>query len=312
MKGLAFGLSTLLRFGTLIGAVGCGLLGEEDKEGSSKDAIEGDYWWAGARVTYADDDIWGRRSRLTGLIVHKTRATLARSGSSYVLTLPECENGALLTRSHSSDRMLFASNVECVITDAGSALGYKSWTIPTLRIDLNRRALDYRLCVTNVSDETKCSQDTAVFVPMGNADGRGGSAGSDGTSDLVNFANSERAWQVDHEKSRSVACAELEPTGVDCIEGLQRIRTEGRNGTLYRMKDGRFYLGGYDCYLPSDSYDGDPIRCGDSFEGMTDVGIPTMWIYNFSFDGEALHFEAEMHAQESTYWYILDGAVVPL
>jgi hypothetical protein len=89
-------------------------------------------------------------------------------------------------------------------------------------------------------------------------------------------------------------------------EALSHIRT------IFACANGRFYLGGYDCYLPSSSYEGDPIRCGDSFEGMVDVGIPTMWIYKFTLDGEDLHFEAEMRAQDSTYWYILDGPVVPL
>jgi len=144
------------------------------------------------------------------------------------------------------------------------------------------------------------------------SDGVGEAGGSDGTSELVNFADSVRAWKLNNEEAGSLACAELAPSGLDCVQGIQSIRFKGRRGTLHEMKDGRFYLGGYDCYLPSNTYEGEPIRCGDSFEGMVDVGIPTTWIYKFSFDGNALHFEAEMRAQESTYWYILDGLVVPM
>jgi hypothetical protein len=298
----------------LVGAIclgACGLIGKTPSPSESSSEVEGAYWWQGTRLTFGDDDTWGQLSRISGALVYGTTANLLLKGEAFVLTIPECQSGITLKSSRSSGEVLAAAGVDCAIDDTAQALGYVRWRIEDLRLDLTRRAMDYRLCVTDASERLSCSQNNAVFVPMENTTGVGGAVGSDGTSELVNFADSVRGWQLNNDLSVSWQCGEVASSGEGCEPGTKSIRTGGRRGTLHRMKDGRYYLAGYDCYVPN-PYDGEPIRCGDSFEGMADVGIPTAWIYKFSLSGVDLHFEAEMRGKDYKYYLIVEGPVVPL
>lgn len=292
------------------GALSCG---KSTSGGPSPRIDEGRYFRTGASVSFKDHSLWGPLSYFSATNVGANVATITRRGEGYHLELSDCPNGLPLRPVDNTGRVWLSDGVDCELDDVVKLLGYTSRTYRALRVDFPRRALEYRACFSLVDETVGCGQVTGVFSPMGDApEGAGGAGGSDGTSELVNFADSVRAWKLDNERSGSLACAELGPSGIDCAEGTQGVSHKGRYGTLHEMEDGRFYLGGYDCYLPSDTYEGEPIRCGDSFEGLVDVGIPTAFIYKFSFDGYALHFVAEMHAQESTYWYILDGVVTPL
>jgi len=104
-------------------------------------------------------------------------------------------------------------------------------------------------------------------------------------------------------------CAALDETGEACDPGFRNIRSRKISGTVHEMKEGRYYLAGYDCYVEN-GYEGEPIRCGQSFDGGEDVGIPEAWIYRFELKGAELHFKAEMRGKDYTYYLIVDAPLV--
>ncbi len=190
-----------------------------------------------------------------------------------------------------------------------------SWRIPSLRVDLQRRVLLERHCVTRTEGTITCGQSTSTFSPLGEG-GAGGAAAIASEGSLsregVNFADSRFAWRLDNENARRWECAEVDPSGEGCVPGVGlNVRHGGGRGALYRMDDGRYYIAGYDCYV-TNRYDGEPIRCGQSFDGMADIGIPEAWIYYFDLTGPNLHFEAEMRGKDYKYYVVVKAPVVPM
>jgi hypothetical protein len=295
----------------LAALAGCGRIGSEERPTPASGA-EGQYRRVGSQVFFHDDeDTWGSLSRSTGPTVGDNVATVERKTEGYLLKLSDCESGVPLVAVGSSGRVFSAENVDCVTDNTAKGLGYTRWLYTSLRLDLDERAIKSRLCVTDVDKKTGCGQATDVFSPLEGGRSAGGAGGSDGTGNLVNFADSVRAWTLDKDRSMSWQCGKLPASGAGCDPGAINIRTQGQRGTVYQVKDGRYYVAGYDCYVPN-PYDGEPIRCGQSFDGMADVGIPTAWIYKFSLSGVDLHFEAEMRGKDYKYYLIVDGPVLPL
>lgn len=290
---------------------GCGGIVEYGpREGTPSEApasIEGTYWWSGGTLFYGEATL-GPFSKSRGATAPSTHDQLTLRDGRYMLTIPACQSGIPLSFGNSDSCLLEAQEVDCAIDDTGKALGYVRWTIGGLRIDLERRALAERFCIAYIDGSIGCGQTTSSFQPLGE-----GSAGEAGTKvdrddlplEVVNFSDSNRAWRLDNENSAMWECAQVDPSGNGCVVGEGRDHLSyGPRDALYRMNDGRFYIAGYDCYVKS-PYDGEPIRCGESFQGMADIGLPEAWIYYFNLQGSDLHFEVEMHGKDYKYYVIV-------
>lgn len=286
---------------------GCGLL---DK-GDDPQRVDGNYWRFGAQVAFRDDSPEGLPTRLTGGSNLTHPSSIIRRGDGYVLVIPACKSGIPLTRSDRFPEVLTASNVNCPVDDLSKALGYTERVFTALRIDLKRRSLANRECGTSVDGSVGCAQATGTFVPLEGEGGGGGAASGPLDPKLANFSDSVRAWRFDNASDAAVMwqCAALDGTGEACDPGFRNIRSRKISGTVHEMKDGRYYLAGYDCSVEN-GYDGEPLRCGQSFDGGEDVGIPQAWIYRFELNGTDLHFKAEMRGKDYTYYLIVDAPLV--
>lgn len=243
-----------------------------------------------------------------------TSLTRARSSEGTIATslvIPACAHGIPLIQSDRFPEVLTASNVNCVLNDLSKALGYTERRFTALHIDLKRRFLANRECTTSVEGSIGCGQATGTFVPF-EGEGSGGGA-SNGRLDpkLANFSDSVRAWRFDSESDAAVMrqYAALDESGEACDPGSRSIRSIRISGTVHEMKDGRYYLAGYDCDVEN-GYDGEPLRCGQSFDGGEDDGIPQAWIYRFELNGAEVHFKAEMRGKDFTYYPIVNAPLV--
>jgi hypothetical protein len=258
------------------------------------------------------DDTFGPRSHLSGS-VQTHQAAILKRGDRYLLRVPACESGIPLTPASSSLGVFTADDVDCPVSDVLRALGYTRRVFTALRVNLTRRSIGKRECLTSIDGSVGCGQATGVFVPFEGEGSGGGGAASSGRLDpkLANFSDSVRAWRFDNESDAAVMwqCAALDETGEACDPGLRNIRSRRISGTVHEMKDGRYYLAGYDCYVEN-GYEGEPLRCGQSFDGGEDVGIPQAWIYRFELNGTDLHFKAEMRGKDYTYYLIVDAPLV--
>lgn len=275
--------------------------------------VEGVYWWSGAGVSYREGAL-GPFTRNSGATAHGTQATIALNGGQFSLVIPACESGVPLSSDPSKPRLLIAENVNCALDDIATALGQTSRVLVGVRVDLDRRSMEQRQCLTYADGSTTCGQSNSSFQPLGEG-GAGGAAAiaseGDITRDAVNFADSHLAWRLDNESSVMWECTEVDPAGEGCVAGLPRRQISGIRGALYRMNGGRYYIPGYDCYV-TNRYDGEPIRCGQSFDGMADIGIPEAWLYYFDLTGPNLHFEAEMRGKDYKYYVVVKAPVVPM
>lgn len=296
---------------------GCGGLVEYGpREGTPSDApasIEGTYWWSGAGVSYGEGAL-GPFTKNTGATTHAAEAQITRQGERYFLTIPDCQSGIPLTTVPASPRFFMARDVDCAIDDIGKALGLAQRSIQGLRINLERRAMAVRECLTYEDGTTTCGQSTSSFQPLGEGSaGRGAAIAGRGdpSRKVVNFSDSRFAWRFDKDNSVMWECAEVDRSKHECAAGAFRKQIEGISGALYRMNDGLFHIAGYDCRIAV-PYSGDPYRCGDSYEGMADIGLPEAWIYYFNLQGSDLHFEIEMHGKDYKYYVIVKAPVVPM
>lgn len=286
---------------------GCGLL---DKGGDQRRA-EGIYWQFGAQVASRDDSPGGLPTRLTGGSKFTHPGTIIRRENRYFLDVPACTNEIPLTLNEDFSEVFTAHREQCAPTEAAKALGYTERFYTALRIDLKRRFSANRECVTAIDGSVGCAQATGTFVPLEGEGGGGGAASGPLDPKLANFADSVRAWRFDNESDAAVMwqCEALNDTGEACDPGFRNIRSRKISGTVHEMKDGRYYLAGYDCSVEN-GYDGEPLRCGQSFDGGEDVGIPEAWIYRFELKGAELHFKAEMRGKDYTYYLIVDAPLV--
>lgn len=302
-------LSTWTVFFYAIILTGCGLLNKGDGQARA----EGNYWRFGTQVYFIDDSPGGLPTRLTGGSNLTHSSSIIRRGDGHVLVIPACKSGIPLTRSDRFPEVLTASNVNCPVDDLSKALGYTERVFTALHIDLNRRFMANRECLTSIDGSVGCAQATGVFVPFEGEGSGGGGGASSGRLDpkLANFSDSVRAWRFDNESDAALMrqCAALDETGEACDPDSRSIRSIRISGTVHEMKDGRYYLAGYDCYVEN-GYEGEPLRCGQSFDGGEDVGIPQAWIYRFELNGTDLHFKAEMRGKDYTYYLIVDAPLV--
>jgi hypothetical protein len=109
--------------------------------------IEGVYWWSGGEVFYGDGRL-GPHTRNRGSNAFATEVTIAKMSARYMLTFPACQSGVPLTGIEGDARTFDATGVTCDIDEIARALGYASWSIPGLRVDLTRRSMAQRFCVT--------------------------------------------------------------------------------------------------------------------------------------------------------------------
>ncbi|OQX68668.1 MAG: hypothetical protein B6A08_09035 [Sorangiineae bacterium NIC37A_2] len=288
---------------------GCGLL----DQGDDQQRADGNYWRFGAQVAFRDDSPGGLPTRLTGGSNLTHSSSIIRRENRYFLDVPACTNEIPLTLNEDFSEVFTAHREQCAPTEAAKALGYTERFYTALHIDLKRRSLANRECGTSVDGSVGCAQATGVFVPFEGEGSGGGGGASNGRLDpkLANFSDSVRAWRFDNESDAALMrqCAALDETGEACDPDSRSIRSIRISGTVHEMKDGRYYLAGYDCYVEN-GYDGEPLRCGQSFDGGEDVGIPQAWIYRFELNGTDLHFKAEMRGKDYTYYLIVDAPLV--
>jgi hypothetical protein len=283
---------------------GCGLI----SRGDGPPRAEGTYWRFGAQVYFLDDSPGGLPTRLTGGSNLTHGSSIIRRDDRYFLDVPACTNEIPLALNEDFTGVFTANREQCEPTAVAKALGYTERFYTALRIDLKRRFSANRECVTSIDGSVGCAQATGTFVPF-EGEGSGGGA-SNGRLDpkLTNFSDSVRAWRFDNESDAAVMrqCAALDESGEACDPGSRSIRSIRISGTVHEMKDGRYYLAGYDCDVEN-GYDGEPLRCGQSFDGGEDVGIPQAWIYRFELNGAEVHFKAEMRGKDFTYYLIVDA-----
>lgn len=143
----------------------------------------------------------------------------------------------------SKRRLLTAENVNCALDDIATALGQTSRVLVGVRVDLDRRSMEQRQCLTYADGSTTCGQSNSSFQPLGEG-GAGGAAAlaNEGgiTREAVNFADSHLAWRLENESSVMWECTEVDPAGEGCVAGLPRRQISGIRGALYRMDGGRW------------------------------------------------------------------------
>jgi hypothetical protein len=197
--------------------------------------IEGVYWWSGGEVFYGDGRL-GPHTRNRGSNAFATEVTIAKMSARYMLTFPACQSGVPLTGIEGDARTFDATGVTCDIDEIARALGYASWSIPGLRVDLTRRSMAQRFCVTYTDGSQGCGQSNSSFQPLGEG-GAGGAAAiaNEGgiTREAVNFADSHLAWRLENESSVMWECTEVDPARaqfrVSSVGGVRGSLSEDRS-----------------------------------------------------------------------------------
>ncbi len=240
--------------------------------------IDGSYQWVGTRVAFQSGR-FGPSSMVDGTTLHATTARLSTRNGVVFLDLPEC-SGIPLKRGGERGQVLTAELVSCDLSAAQKALGVRVHGVTSLRIDTEALSMHGRFCESGELF-SGCAVDDAVFSPLP-ASGveAGGAAGVIGdVTPRVDYEASVAAWEFSKDRSVLWVCDELVADRSKCAAGQQAmdIGIQGILGSVHQMKDGRFYLDGFDCYAPA-GYQGEPLECGKSLDGLSRIPAPKPWV----------------------------------
>jgi hypothetical protein len=161
---------------------------------------------------------------------------IALNDGQFSLVIPACESGVPLSSIPSKRRLLTAENVNCALDDIATALGQTSRVLVGVRVDLDRRSMEQRQCLTYADGSTTCGQSNSSFQPLGEG-GAGGAAAlaNEGgiTREAVNFADSHLAWRLENESSVMWECTEVDPARaqfrVSSVGGVRGSLSEDRS-----------------------------------------------------------------------------------
>lgn len=291
-------------------------------------SVEGEYWWYGSGVVFAEGK-YGPSSELGAMGSHATRARLYTEGEQLFLDIPPCTRVAL-AQGGARGEILTAEAQRCELSPTQVALGLTSRTLTALRIDLDRHVLHQRYFQTGGFFPGSGATDS-LFIPLGDSGstGLGGAAGASGAggaggtemTDAAGGADAAPALTVEDTESATIwafasgdaslwVCDALDSASAGCVtgDGLLAVQNDLVRGTVHELKDGRYYVDGFDCFAPPD-YVGEPQSCDQSVEGL---GTPVPWVTRMVVADEHLSFAAEMIGLDYVYSVRLEADLTRL
>lgn len=273
-------------------------------------AVDGDYFWYGSGLAFVDGK-YGVSSEASGMATHATVARLFSDEGQLVLDIPPCRH-IVLERSGERGQILTAAPQLCELDPIQVSLGVNSRTLTALRIDLDGRVMHQRYCQSG-GPYAGCGGTDSMFVPLASAsEGGGGADGMGGEAPVptVEDTESEAIWAFVAPEATLWVCDELAADAEGCAsgDGLMDHRSDAVAGTVHRLRDGRFYFDGFDCFAPAD-YEGPPISCQQALDG---IGTPVPWVSRFIVTGDHLSFEAEMVGLDYLYYVRLEAELTLL
>jgi hypothetical protein len=268
-------------------ATACG--GMTEGEQGKYPNVDGEYWRYGTQVNFVDDEL-GPKSEFRAGSLQSMSARLFTEGQQLTLDLPDCFDVAL-DRSGENGQVLTASSQDCPLSAMPRVV--TSRTLMDLRIDLDDRTIHLEYCQSG-PEHARCATEDGVFVPRTGlaTDGFGGSSAADEPIVTTGDTESDVLWSF--EEGIQWTCDELDEAVPECTSGpgLMDRRTQSVDGTVHRLRDGSLYLDGYDCLAPA-GYDGEPVLCGQSLNGLSSV-VPELWMTRFLVEDDQLSFQAEL------------------
>lgn len=197
--------------------------------------------------------------------------------------------------------ILRAENVDCPLTEDSKLVGTERLTLRALKVDLDARRLHaYREDVGALSGHTT-SDDSFVRLSAPPATG----AMLPPPTSRDSYSDAEEGYRFEG-VGRTATCETV--VGADCADVGLRVRRQGLYGNVYRLRDGRYYIEGYDCYAEQ-GYEGPPIECGKSLTEFSRGEIPEVWMTRFSLENDQLRFDAELRLGERKVFVILETPV---
>jgi hypothetical protein len=258
---------------------------------STSDDIVGDYRWVGSRFGYSNGDFG--EGTLFWTSVLKTTAKIAALDGKIEVSIPECSQIPLAR----SESLLEGKGFECGPTDIGSQIGIKKETVVRFAIDLEKKRANLTTDRTYADGQRDCRMDDTSFIKQA-------SGGASGTSSF-GLPGATAAWTF--KKATGKICRNLLPDKSDCTNEQAHISI-GPDGFVYKLSDGKIYIEGIECTLPSSGMT-EAIQCGKTRVPCPGIYVPEFWATALTISDDHFHLVAEVRRKSDTYYATLDGAL---